>query len=46
MLNCYKSQKERDMFAYKDYAIHLAQLRGLQIKSKYAEAFETIKCVI
>ena len=46
MLNCYKSQKERDMFAYKDYAIHLAQLRGLQVKSEYAEAFETIKCVI
>ena len=46
MLNCYKSQKERDMFTYEDYAIHLAQLRGLQVKSEYAEAFETIKCVI
>ena len=46
MMDCYETQQKRDMFKYKDYAIHLAKLRGLQVKSEYAEAFETIKCVI
>jgi LmbE family N-acetylglucosaminyl deacetylase len=30
----------------KGYSFDLARMRGLQIKSKYAEAFETIKFVI
>tara|TARA_X000001382_G_C3164953_1_gene177562 strand:- start:1084 stop:1686 length:603 start_codon:yes stop_codon:yes gene_type:complete len=45
MLDCYKTQGER-VFMSKDYIYDIARTRGLQIGTKYAEAYEVIRVVI
>ena len=44
-LMCYKSQNEKNYFN-QEYLKSLTRSRGVQIKEKYAEAFEVIKLVI
>lgn len=44
-LKCYKSQKNRD-YIQSDFVMALALTRGVQIRAKYAEAFEVIRWVI
>ena len=46
MISYYKSQYDRFMFRHEEYALHLAKIRGLQVKSEYAEAFQVIRCVL
>jgi LmbE family N-acetylglucosaminyl deacetylase len=43
-LNCYDSQKNRYYFT-EEYFRSILQMRGTQIQTKYAEAFEVIKFV-
>jgi len=44
-LKCYKSQKDRN-YATEEFIASLAQVRGIQIGRRYAEAFEAIRCII
>lgn len=44
-LKCYESQSHRD-YASEKYIKSLAQTRGVQIGSKYAEVFEVIRLVV
>lgn len=44
-LKCYESQQHRE-YLTEDYIRGLARTRGMQIKYKYAEAFEVIRWVI
>jgi len=45
MVDCYKTQGER-VFMSKDYIYDIARTRGLQVGTKYAEAYEVIRAVI
>jgi LmbE family N-acetylglucosaminyl deacetylase len=44
-LECYKSQGHRE-YANREFVESLARIRGIQIKTEYAEAFEVIRWVI
>jgi len=44
-LRCYKSQSFRE-YVSEEFIRSLAKTRGIQIGTKYAEAFEVIRCVI
>lgn len=44
-LNCYKTQASRS-YLNEDYIFSLARIRGVQINSAYAEAFEVIRWII
>jgi len=43
MLNCYKSQFNLRNYFSKDFIFGLAKVRGVQLNSEYAEAFEVIR---
>jgi predicted nucleic acid-binding protein len=44
-LNCYESQKDR-IYLNEEFIRSLARTRGVQINSRYAEAFEVIRWII